>query len=92
MELVFYTCPIDSIADRVTVLRDGQFVATNRVTELEIAKVVQLMVGRNIDEVQRTESQTKREAVLVVEQLTRREAFKDLTFSALPDALKDTTR
>jgi len=69
------------IADRVTVLRDGQYVATRRVTELDVATVIQLMVGRNIDEVQRTESQIKRKAVLEVEQLTRHGAFKDVNFS-----------
>lgn len=69
------------IADRVTVLRDGQFVATNRVSELDIAKVVQLMVGREIGEAQRTASQPKLDAVLEVQQLTRRGAFKDITFS-----------
>ena len=72
---------IFEIADRVTVLRDGQFVATHPVTELDIAKVIQLMVGRNIGEVQCIESQGKREAVLVVDQLTRRGAFRDVTFS-----------
>ena len=72
---------IFEIADRVTVLRDGQFVATHCVTELNIAKVVRLMVGRKIDEAKRPESQAQREAVLVVEKLTRRQAFKNVTFS-----------
>ena len=72
---------IFKIADRVTVLRDGQYVSTRRVTELDVATVIQLMVGRSIDEAQRIDSQFKREAVLEVEQLTRRGAFKDVTFS-----------
>jgi rhamnose transport system ATP-binding protein len=69
------------IADRVTVLRDGQFVATNRVTDLDIAKMIQLMVGRTIDEAKRNASQIKGDAVLEVQQLTRRGAFEEVTFS-----------
>ncbi len=69
------------IADRITVLRDGKFVATNRVSELDIASVIQLMVGRKFDEVLRTESQGRREVVLQVERLTRRGAFHDVSFS-----------
>jgi ABC-type sugar transport system ATPase subunit len=72
---------IFEIADRVTILRDGQFIATHTVTELDIARVVQLMVGREIGEAPRTASPNKLDPVLEVQHLTRRGAFTDVTFS-----------
>lgn len=69
------------IADRVTVLRDGQFVATLDASELDIAKVIQLMVGRSIDVLQRPKSTAQSEAILEVEHLSRQGAFQDVTFS-----------
>jgi ABC-type sugar transport system ATPase subunit len=69
------------ISDRVTVLRDGQYVSTHATTELDIAKLIQLMVGRNIEAVHHFESTAKGAPVLAVEQLTREGAFRDVTFS-----------
>src|SRR5580698_295113 len=39
---------IASIADRVTVLRDGQSIATRTMREVESAELIRLMVGRDI--------------------------------------------
>src|ERR1700733_9455461 len=39
---------IASIADRVTVLRDGQSIATRNMREVEPAELIRLMVGRDI--------------------------------------------
>jgi ABC-type sugar transport system ATPase subunit len=72
---------IFEIADRFTILRDGQFVATHTVTELDITRVVQLMVGREIGEAPRTASPNKLDPVLEVQHLTRPGAFTDVTFS-----------
>ncbi len=41
---------IFAIGDRVTVMRDGQTVGTKRVSETEVAELIQLMVGRTIAE------------------------------------------
>jgi ABC-type sugar transport system ATPase subunit len=40
---------IFALADRVTVLRDGQHVATKPISEVDDAKLVSMMVGRSID-------------------------------------------
>ena len=40
---------IFAIADRVTVLRDGAFVGTRKVSDTNAAELVQMMVGRRID-------------------------------------------
>jgi rhamnose transport system ATP-binding protein len=42
---------IFSLADRVTVLRDGESVASNRVDELNETQLVKLMVGREISHI-----------------------------------------
>ena len=42
---------IAAIADRITVLRDGEAVGTFEVTEIDRAKLIDLMVGRPIDAV-----------------------------------------
>ena len=40
---------IDRIADRVTVLRDGQLVGTQDVRSTNLATIVRMMVGRNLE-------------------------------------------
>ena len=50
---------IFAIGDRVTVMRDGQTVGTKKVSETEVAELIQLMVGRTI-----AERVPKREVVL----------------------------
>ena len=69
------------ISDRVTILRDGQYVSTNDVHELDVAKVIQLMVGRSLEQVPHSESTSKGKPILEVESLTRPGAIHDVTFS-----------
>ncbi|UCD97882.1 MAG: sugar ABC transporter ATP-binding protein [Chloroflexota bacterium] len=38
------------IADRITVLRDGEWISTNRIEELDVDQVVRMMVGRKLGE------------------------------------------
>jgi len=38
------------ICDRITVLRDGEFVAENRIRDMTINSIVELMLGRGFDE------------------------------------------
>lgn len=70
------------IADRVTVLRDGEVVATHPVTNVDTQKLIRLMVGRELTEsVRRTkERQTDQNVVLKVEHLSRRGVFQDVSF------------
>ncbi len=70
------------IADRVTVLRDGQHVCTEKASELDIPRVIELMVGRKIEEVPLNRTKApNRGTVLEVEKLTRNGVFEDVTFS-----------
>jgi len=73
---------IFKIADRVAVLRDGQLIDDRLASELDLAKVVELMVGREVELYQsrlKTKPQRK-EVKLQVKNLSRKGAFSDVSF------------
>jgi rhamnose transport system ATP-binding protein len=49
---------IEALADRVTVLRDGELVATRAIAELTRADMIRLMVGRDVESVYPTRAVT----------------------------------
>ena len=67
------------ITDRVTVMKDGQVVATEATRDMTPDRLVRLMVGRDLGDIYgtRTESTTG-EPVLVVRGLTRAGVFRDI--------------
>lgn len=66
------------IADRVTVLRDGEYVSTAPTAELSSTELVRLMVGRSLEELfVRTEGETG-EVALEVRRLSRTGEFEDV--------------
>jgi ribose transport system ATP-binding protein len=70
------------LADRVTVLRDGAYIGSLAKTEISIPRIIEMMVGRKIDEGARP---TAREhlgdpIVLDVRGLSTRSLLKDVTF------------
>ncbi len=71
---------IYEIADRVTVLRDGKHVATDRVENLTKEDIVRLMVGREINEEFPPREANIGDEVLRVEGLTRTGFFEDVSF------------
>jgi len=60
-----------TIADRVTVLRDGQLVGVMPIGEASVGQVVRMMVGRELGEMYPKEEVPRREQVLRVEGLSR---------------------
>jgi ribose transport system ATP-binding protein len=70
------------LADRVTVLRDGQMVATRERAEVRIPELVQLMVGRDAGVRQSIDAERMRgsEPVLRVRGLRRGKALRDVGF------------
>jgi rhamnose transport system ATP-binding protein len=74
---------IFQIADRVTVLRDGQRVATSSIREMNNEQLIRLMVGREIDALLSRPERAARigEVVLEVRELTRSGAFNEVSFS-----------
>ena len=67
------------IADRVTVLRDGQFVGTRPAAELDHEKVIRMMVGRGVHTVT-TSPRDPGKIVLEVNNLTRMGVVEDVSF------------
>lgn len=70
------------IADRVTVMRDGQYIGTDFMKNLTIEKIISMMVGREIYETLREKEVEKdAEVVLEVRNLKRGKIFKNINFS-----------
>ena len=55
------------ISDRVTIMRDGQYVDTLITAETDVAEVVRLMVGRTIYEEPKTQSAVPADAPVILE-------------------------
>jgi ABC-type sugar transport system ATPase subunit len=68
-----------TIADEVTVLRDGRHVATESIQNIDPNQLVSLMVGRKIGEEYVKESQPIAETALSVKNLSRRGKFRDIS-------------
>lgn len=71
------------VADRITVLRDGKFVATKDAQDVNEKEIVSLMVGRELNNIYCTDL-TKTEPgeeYFRVEHLCKRNVFDDISFS-----------
>jgi ribose transport system ATP-binding protein len=70
------------IADRVTVLRDGQYIGSLDKGQLDIPTIIEMMVGRHIQEGARPEARqhANDDIVLKVEGLNTRHLLKDINF------------
>jgi ABC-type sugar transport system ATPase subunit len=73
---------IFEICDTVTVLRDGQYIGTYDIGELNIDRMISLMVGRELKETFPTGDSRRDDVVLSVSGLTRTGKFKDVSFEA----------
>ena len=58
---------LQRITDRITVMRDGQYVGVLETAETEIAEVVRMMVGRTIYEEPKTQSAVPADAPIILE-------------------------
>ena len=71
------------VADRFTVMRDGKKISTGKIDEVTPADIVNMMVGKSMTEFykeRKNKVQTKK--ALVVEHITRKGFFHDLSFCA----------
>ncbi len=69
------------ICDRVTVMRDGEYVGMRNMNEVTINEIITMMVGREIYEESMIKSRTNQEVVLEVKNLTRRKKVKNVGFN-----------
>ncbi|MBZ0279018.1 MAG: sugar ABC transporter ATP-binding protein [Anaerolineae bacterium] len=72
---------IFAICDRVTVLRDGEWVATSPITDLTPDTLIQYMVGREVDQIYQPRTDAvSGQVILEVQGLNRGERVKDISF------------
>jgi len=69
------------ITDRITVLKDGRYIATLDTQNVTPREIVRLMVGREVEENRRAGAQ-KGEVALSVRNITRRGVVQDASFDA----------
>ncbi len=72
---------IFEIGDRVTVMRDGQYIGTKEVSEVRREDIIHMMVGRELKDEYPKEHFDRGEEVLRVEGLGIDGAFHDVSFS-----------
>ena len=72
---------IFEIADRVTVIRDGQHISTRPIAEVTSERMIAEMVGREVDHFfEHVPSKARPEVVLEVRGLSRDAVFRDVSF------------
>nr|WP_325214689.1 sugar ABC transporter ATP-binding protein [uncultured Oscillibacter sp.] len=71
---------IFQISDDITVYRDGEYVASDRAENLDVDKVISLMVGREMDNIFPKVECPIGETILKVENLSSGKAFHDVSF------------
>lgn len=69
------------LADRVTVLRDSQYIGTWGVNEVSNKDLIKAMVGREINQLFPKKEKNVRQEIMRVENLNRKGFFKDISFS-----------
>ena len=72
---------IFALSDRVTVMRDGRYVATHDTAAVTVDLLVREMVGRSIDQLFPKQPAVIGEPVLEVAALSRGRVFRDITFT-----------
>lgn len=71
---------IFAICDSVTVLRDGKYVATERIENLDNDKIVKMMVGRDIEGYYQHDDAKVGSTVLEVRKFSRAPIFENISF------------
>ena len=82
--IVYITHKMDEvkkIADRITVMRDGQTIETLPAKGTPISKIISLMVGRELADAAAVESNAREEVALRVENLNQGKHIKNVSFS-----------
>lgn len=72
---------IFKIADRITVLRDGQFVDSKRASELDKDMLVSMMVGRKLSSIYPKLEASFGDIALEVKNLTKKGLFENISFN-----------
>jgi ABC-type sugar transport system ATPase subunit len=82
--IVYTTHKMDEVfrlADRISVLRDGRLIESSLADAFDPAKLIRLMVGRELSDVFPTRQTPTDEILLEVSGLTREPAYRDVSFT-----------
>ncbi|TIH36625.1 sugar ABC transporter ATP-binding protein [Subtercola vilae] len=82
--LVFISHRFDevfSLCDTITVMRDGQYISTDPISEVTVDEIVRRMVGRDVTELFPKQEAAIGDVVLSVEGLTQPGVFTDISFT-----------
>lgn len=71
---------IFSLCDRITILRDGEFVGERKISDTSFEEIVQLMVGRELGDRFPERSSAIGDVKLSVKGLSRKACFEDISF------------
>ncbi|WKA58058.1 sugar ABC transporter ATP-binding protein [Planococcus shenhongbingii] len=71
---------IFSLCDRITILRDGQYVGDRNISETSFEEIVQMMVGRELGERFPERNAQIGEVKLAVKGLSRKDCFENVSF------------
>ena len=69
-----------TVADRVTVLRDGRRIDSRPITEVSRESLVEMMIGSKVEEFSRGEASERNETILEVRNLTRYGFVHEISF------------
>jgi len=73
---------LKQISDRITVMRNGNYIDTVKTKDAEIDNIIKMMVGREVYETSSNKSsENENEIILEVKNLTREGVFKDISFN-----------
>lgn len=71
---------ISRICDRVTVFRDGRYIGTRNVDQIDRNLLIKMMVGRELADIYNKKSTRIGDVALKVKNLTRKDVFENISF------------
>jgi inositol transport system ATP-binding protein len=71
---------IFQVADRITILRDGQYIGTSHSKDINKDKLITMMVGRELSDIFLKRAHRAGEVCLEVEHLSKQGQFQDISF------------
>lgn len=69
-----------TVSDRFTIFRDGMYIDTVSIDEIDRAGLISKMVGRQVEIINYANTKQKDELVLEVEKLSKKGNYKDISF------------
>ncbi|MGT2464127.1 sugar ABC transporter ATP-binding protein [Sinomonas atrocyanea] len=70
-----------SLCDRITVMRDGAYISTDRISDVTEDEIIRKMVGRSVESLFPKQEAEIKDVVLEVKNLTSAGVFEDISFT-----------